>query len=332
MATAAPSESTAESSSHKDRPQVLPYWALVGQEQLITALELAFVNPALGGVLISGPRGTAKSTAVRAFAVMAANELPVTLPLGATVDRVVGGWSVEMLLKGAPEKMDGLLAAAAGSDAKMLYVDEVNLLDDYLVDVLLDVASSGILHAEREGLTSTRTGVDFTLVGTMNPDEGGLRPQLLDRFGLVLTTKSGTAAAERAKIITAALRLEEAKAEARAGRRHPFWDECEHRELRARGRLHSARRRLSSVKWEDIVDDCARVAEGLGVVGHRGPLALVNAARARAALDNSTVATREDVRAVAGLALVHRRSKNESDTVPEWTAADEQAVSDILGG
>ena len=310
------------------RPRVLPYSALVGQEQLTLALELAFVNPTLGGVLISGPRGTAKSTAVRSFAVMASGELPVTLPLGATIDRVVGGWKVEKLLKGVTEKMDGLLRQAADSATGILYVDEVNLLDDYLVDVLLDVASSGILHAEREGMAFTREDVRFTLVGTMNPDEGGLRPQLLDRFGLRATAEVRGNDAERAEIIKVAMQFEEARAEPE----HPFWSKHEDEDSAARQRLLRARRVLPRVEWADIVDDCARIADRLGVIGHRGPLALVNAARAHAALSGRFRAERADVRAVAGLALVHRRAKNESDTVPEWTDADARQVDDVLGG
>src|SRR5262245_20775657 len=160
--------------------RLLPYARIVGQEQLKLALELAYVAPRIGGVLVSGHRGTAKSTAVRAFAQMVSGELPVTLPINATEDRVVGGWKIESLLKakGKPEVNPGLLEVANG---RLLYVDEVNLLDDHIVNLILDVASTGVLDVQREGF-SRNVETRFTLVGTMNPEEGILRPQLLDRF------------------------------------------------------------------------------------------------------------------------------------------------------
>jgi magnesium chelatase subunit I len=169
--------------------QILPYALLVGQAQLKLALELAYIAPRLGGVLISGQRGTGKSTAVRAFSQMmyldenGQGRLPVTLPINATEDRVVGGWNLHKLVKGELEPQIGLLEEADGG---LLYVDEVNLLDDHIVNIILDVTSTGVLVVQREG-KSEQKPVSLTLVGTMNPEEGGLRPQLLDRFGLMKT-------------------------------------------------------------------------------------------------------------------------------------------------
>ncbi|RBM16858.1 AAA family ATPase [Streptomyces sp. PT12] len=164
---------------------ILPYSLLVGHRELRTALEIAYVNEAVGGVLATGQRGTAKTTTVRAFTMMTVGRLPVTLPIGATDDRVLGGWQIKKLMRGAAEPEDGLLVEAAKSPARMLYVDEINLLDDYLVNIILDVVSTGVLSVQREGRAEELHDVNFALVGTMNPDEGGLRPQLLDRFGLV---------------------------------------------------------------------------------------------------------------------------------------------------
>ena len=158
---------------------ILPYTSIIGQEQLKLALELAYIAPNIGGVLISGERGTGKSTTVRAFAKMLYDSLPVTIPINATEDRVIGGWNIDALMQSKPEWQKGLLEEANGT---LLYIDEVNLLDDHIVNIILDVTSTGVLVVQREG-KSDQKQIQLTLVGTMNPEEGGLRPQLLDRFG-----------------------------------------------------------------------------------------------------------------------------------------------------
>jgi magnesium chelatase subunit I len=158
---------------------ILPYSRIVGQDEIKLALEIAYVAPQrLGGILISGQRGTGKSTAVRAFSRMVDNRLPVTLPINATEDRVVGGWKIDALMQSKSEWQIGLLEEARD---RLLYVDEVNLLDDHIVNIILDVTSTGVLVVQREGQNKEPVKVPFTLVGTMNPEEGGLRPQLLDR-------------------------------------------------------------------------------------------------------------------------------------------------------
>ncbi len=165
----------------KSAIQILPYTLIVGQEKIKLALELAYIAPRIGGVLLSGQRGTAKSTAVRAFSMMIYDRLPVTLPINATEDRVVGGWEINQLMKGEPKWQEGLIQEAAKD--KLLYIDEVNLLDDHIVNIILDVSSTGVLVVQRDG-QRREEAVSFNLVGTMNPEEGGLRPQLLDRFWL----------------------------------------------------------------------------------------------------------------------------------------------------
>jgi magnesium chelatase subunit I len=190
-----------------DKPRrfpILPYSRIVGQGQLKLALELAFIDPDIRGVLLSGERGTAKSTAVRAFSQMMYGGLPTTLPINATEDRVVGGWRIDALMNQKDEWQPGLLQEA---DGKLLYVDEINLLDVHLVNIILDVASTDVLVVQREG-KSIETPVHFTLVGTMNPEEGGLRPQLLDRFGLMVAVPSEQSEERRLEILETMLRFD----------------------------------------------------------------------------------------------------------------------------
>ena len=142
--------------------KILPYTSIIGQKRLKLALELAYIAPRLGGVLLSGQRGTGKSTAVRAFAQMMYGNLPVTLPINATEDRVIGGWQINELMEGKAKWQEGLLQEA---DGELLYIDEVNLLDDHIVNIILDVTSTGVLVIQREG-QSTQNKVSFTLVGT----------------------------------------------------------------------------------------------------------------------------------------------------------------------
>jgi Mg-chelatase subunit ChlI len=292
---------------------VFPFSAIVGQQSMLTALLLNAVDPAIGGVLIQGGKGSGKSTAARALASLlppitviedcSMNSAPdslremhpryheryragetfatrqveapfVELPLNATEDRVAGTLRVEKALReGRREFEPGLLAAAHRG---VLYVDEVNLLEDHLVDLLLDAASSGINRVEREGISELHPS-RFILIGTMNPEEGELRPQFLDRFALTVEADELEGREQRAEIIEHAMKFEEDPA---AFRR------CfEAEELRLRNLISAARRRLPVV---ELPDECRKRAADIclraRVPGHRGDIAVVRTARAEAAL------------------------------------------------
>jgi len=308
---------------------VLPYALIVGQEELRTALEIAYVCPAVGGVLATGQRGTAKTTTVRAFTKMAVGGLPVTMPIGATDDRVLGGWRIKELMRGKPRKSDGLLVQASRSKARMLYVDEINLLDDYLVNIILDAASTGILALERDHRSEQTRHVEFTLVGTMNPDEGGLRPQLLDRFGLVATVESESEAGQRRRIVETVLRFEAERGDPDS----EFMTEALRTDAERRVALDLARRRLDDVTCDGAVyAGCAAIAEGFRLAGHRGEIVLLRAARALAAIQGDTCVTTEHLRRVAKPTLVHRRGRGDTGTLPDWTEEDDVQVRNLLAG
>ena len=275
-----------------------PFTALVGQEQLQRALLLAAIDPAIGGVLIAGPRGTAKSTAARALAALLPGAPFVTLPLAASLEQLVGTLNLQDALQnGQVSLQPGLLARAHGG---VLYVDEVNLLPDALVDALLDAAASGVNTVERDGI-SERHAARFVLVGTMNPEEGELRPQLLDRFGLALTLANPQDAATRSAIVRARLAFE-ADPAALLSAHQP--------ELARLGAvIATARQRLAQLDWDDaVLARAADLALQAGVDGMRADLVMLRAARALAALQARPQVLPEDVDAVADLALAHRRA------------------------
>jgi Mg-chelatase subunit ChlI len=298
-----------------------------------TALILAVLNPALGGVLIRGEKGTAKSTAVRALADLLPYQtviegcaygcdpvardrwcddcrerhldgepptlkrrIPlVELPIGATEDRLLGSLNLERaMIKGESVFEPGLLAAA---NRGLLYVDEVNLLDDFLVDVILDAAAMGRNFVEREGMSVTHPAL-FTLVGTMNPEEGELRPQLLDRFGLCVEVKGLADSRERMEVIGQRLSFEK-DPQAFAG----LWAEKEKklglRIEKAAGRLMEAR--IDEASLEKAVDICLR----LGVDGHRGDLTIIKTALTLSAWEDKPV-DEEMIVTAAELSLPHR--------------------------
>jgi magnesium chelatase subunit I len=311
-----------------ETPRILPYSLLVGQEQLKQALELAFVAPRIGGVLISGHRGTAKSTAVRAFTWMLQHQLPVTLPINATDDRVVGGWRIDELMQGRPSWQPGLLEQA--SDSGVLYVDEVNLLDDHIVNLILDATSTGYLAVQHEG-QDRQIAVSFTLVGTMNPEEGGLRPQLLDRFGLMVDVRAEADQERRQKILQVVLALDEAEAQASSDRAVEFLRHAEWQDEQRANELRAAHNRLYNVEVpEPITALCARLAARFQAAGHRGEFVMALAARANAALEGAPRVTVDHVKGVVPMALQHRRPATLDGGQTEWTEADEAAVMEVL--
>jgi Mg-chelatase subunit ChlI len=317
-----------------NRP-VYPFTAIVGQERLKRALLLNAINPRVGGVLIRGEKGTAKSTAVRALArllptqqivadcqfgdppddpqrmcdrcharFLAGEALPVVerptrlveLPVNASEDRVVGSLDLEHALSEGQRRFEpGLLAEA---NRGILYVDEVNLLDDHLVDLLLDAAAMGVNTVEREGISVSHPA-RFILVGTMNPEEGELRPQLLDRFGLVVEIAGLREVDDRIAIIERSMAYH-ADPEAFAESWMPA-------EEVLRRRIREAKTLLPSVRISTMdMGIVARLAVELGVDGHRADLAILEAARTHAALEGRVALGPDDIRVAAELALPHR--------------------------
>lgn len=282
---------------------ILPYTYIVGQEKLKLALELAYIAPRIGGVLISGKRGTAKSTTVRAFACMMYNALPITIPINATEDRVVGGWQVRKLLEGHPEKQRGLLEE---SHEKLLYIDEVNLLDDHIVNIILDVTSTGKLVIQREGLNEQRD-VQTTLVGTMNPEEGGLRPQLLDRFGLMVGVEAETNKDRRQAILETVLRFDRALEREKAGSLDPFIEQGREQVRRLGEEIKQAKDRFKTVELTpQVAATSVKLATEFEVEGHRSDYLLALAACAYAARLDQPFPTLDHLRMVAELVLRHR--------------------------
>lgn len=333
-----------------------PFSAIVGQDEMRQALLIAAVDPAVGGVLVFGDRGTGKSTAIRALAAllppMAAvagcpyncdpaspadlcphcagtpgarkksekKPVPVVdLPLGATEDRVVGTLDLERALGAGVKAFEpGLLARA---NRGFLYIDEVNLLEDHLVDLLLDVAASGVNTVEREGL-SLRHPARFVLVGSGNPEEGELRPQLLDRFGLACEVATPTDIATRIAVVRARDAYE----------RDPegFCAAHAKKDAAIAKRIEAARKRLPSVAVPDaILEQAARLCLALGTDGLRGELTLMRTARALAALDGADTVTVDHLRRIAPAALRHRLRRNPLDESGS-TVRVERALAEVF--
>lgn len=315
-------------------PAIFPFTAIVGQERMKRALVLNAINPLIGGVLIRGERGTAKSTAVRALAALLpeikvvadcrfgcdpgdshlcdecmervahGEVLPVAtrkvrlvdLPVSATEDRVVGTLDIETAIKRGEKKFEpGVLANA---NRGILYVDEVNLLDDHVVDLLLDSAAMGVNNVEREGI-SFQHPAQFVLVGTMNPEEGELRPQLLDRFGLSVDIRGIPDAEQRVEIIERRLAFEQDP--------ESFNQEWQTAEKKLSKEIENARENLPDVKHTHAdLYAIAELTSGLEVDGHRADLVILKAARAHAAFAGHAHINEEDILLAAELALPHR--------------------------
>jgi len=314
---------------------IFPFTAIVGQNRMKMALTLNAISPQIGGVLIRGERGTAKSTAARAMAALLPeilvfadspfNDDPeepktwsdwakerhergeeltvakrrirfVDLPISATEDRVVGTLDIELAIKKGERHFEpGVMAAA---NRGLLYVDEVNLLDDHVVDLLLDAAAMGVNVVEREGISFSHPA-RFIFVGTMNPEEGDLRPQLLDRFALCVDIQSISNPAARMQILDRTLNFEQDAEQ--------FYEEWQPREEELANQITQARELLPEVVYtrRDLYTIAELMAE-MRVDGHRADIVILKTALAHAAFNERTKITQEDILTAAELALPHR--------------------------
>lgn len=280
-----------------------PFTAIVGQDEMKLALLLNAINPSIGGVLIEGEKGTAKSTAVRALPSLlpsmetgASAMSVVELPINATEDRVVGSINLEKALQEGVKAFEpGILHAA---HQNILYVDEVNLLDDHIVDILLDVAAMGVNTVEREGVSHSHPS-RFILVGTMNPEEGDLRPQLLDRFGLSVIVYGEQDPAQRMEVIKRRLAFGDAP--------EAFIASYEESEQALHERLLQARKLLPTIiPSDDSLLKIASISIGVGVDGHRPDITMMHTARAHAAFHGRSQIVDDDIKVAARLTLKHR--------------------------
>lgn len=338
------------------RQGVFPFTAIIGQEEMKKALILNVVNPRLGGVLIQGEKGTAKSTAVRALADLlpprecvqgchyhddpenktnwcdSCHELydtrkppvvllpmkVVELPVSATEDRIVGTLDIELAIREGRRSFEtGILADA---NRNILYVDEINLLDDHAVDILLDSAAMGINTVEREGISYSHPA-QFSLVGTMNPEEGDIRPQLLDRFALSVKVAGEQNPEKRAEIVKRRLAYE-----ADSEKFIADWKEEQEKEV---GRIEQAIKLLPRVMVSDsLLFLAAKISILLRVDGHRADITLIKTAETIAAVEGRTAVNREDLRAASRMVLPHRMHRRpfEEQTL-NWEQVD-QVIDD----
>lgn len=315
-----------------EHKSIYPFTAIVGQEEMKKALILNVINPKLGGVLIRGEKGTAKSTAVRAIAevlplrkeienckfscspsdknswceecrnrkddlsVVESRMRVINLPVSATEDRVVGTLDIEHALQKGEKKFEpGILAQA---NRNILYVDEVNLLDDHVVDVLLDAAAMGENAIEREGISYSHPS-RFVLVGTMNPEEGDLRPQLIDRFGLVVDVLGEKDPTNRMEVVKRRLEFENDKT--------AFINKYDKEQKRLGESIENAMHILKEVSYSDkAISIAAQIAIRLNVDGHRADITLIKAAMTHAAFKGRKQIEKEDLLVAAKLSLPHR--------------------------
>ena len=335
---------------------LFPFVRVVGQEKMKKALLLNIVDPGIGGVLIKGEKGTAKSTSVRSLTQilpsrptvvgcpfhcdprfpkrmciqcreklangikLESETVPmsvVELPLSATEDRVSGTLDLEHVLKTGEKKFEpGVLAQANGN---VLYVDEVNLLDDHIIDLLLDSAAMGVNYIEREGVSFSHPA-KFILVGSMNPEEGSLRPQLLDRFGLCVDIEGEKDVNERMEVIKRRMEFDKDP--------EGYLEACKGDIDAMRQKIVDAREILSEVKLDDkIIHDIVMVSMHFKMEGHRADITMMRTAKANAALDGRKEVTKMDLREIAPLVLSHRLKKRAFDNV----TFDEKELDICLG-
>lgn len=322
----------------KEKQLLFPFVAIVGQEQMKKALILNAIDPGIGGVLIKGEKGTAKSTTVRSFSQVLPEKEHITncifhcnprsggglcpdcaersaagekieyerspmkvveLPLSATEDRIAGTLDIENVLQTGKKRFEpGVLAQANGN---LLYVDEVNLLEDHLVDLLLDAAAMGVNYVEREGI-SYEHPAKFILVGSMNPEEGDLRPQLLDRFGLCVEIHGEKDIDLRTEIVSRRLAFDADP----KGFTEQYADETQE----IKDKIKKAKTALSkTIVTPSLIKTASNVSMYFDMEGHRADITMIRAARANAAFRGKEEADREDIAEVAETVLSHRIKK-----------------------
>ncbi len=299
-----------------------PFSAIVAQDQLKTALLLVSVDPKIGGLLLSGPRGSAKSTIVRGLANLLENRPFINLPLGASEEMITGSFDLEKALNLSEVAfLPGLLAKSNGG---ILYVDEVNLLADNLVDLLLDAAASGMNVVERDGI-SHRHDSQFSLIGTMNPDEGELRPQLLDRFGMSAQVETVFSLAQRKRVVQQRLAYDE---DAESFIRHN-----QTAQALLQDKLMWAKNHLSAVVMPDSMSDqIAQRCADAHVDGFRADLTMHRASCANAALKQQLEVSESDLEQVAPLVLAHRQSPANKQPPPPNNGGSSANVADKATG
>jgi len=336
---------------------LFPFVSIVGQEDMKRALILNIIDPSIGGVLIKGEKGTAKSTTVRSLVQIlpevevvkgcrfncnpnrpdafcsecmdktASNQSLVAetrdmavieLPLSATEDRVSGTLDIEHILKTGERRFEpGVLAQANGN---LLYIDEVNLLDDHIIDLLLDSAAMGVNYVEREGVSFSHPS-KFVLVGTMNPEEGDLRPQLLDRFGLSVDVKGDRDPGIRKEVVKRRIAFENDP--------KGYVESCADESESLREAIMFARKHLKEVHVsDDIYDSVVNITSHFEIDGHRADITLIRAAKANAAFHRRGMVMKDDLRLVAHLVLAHRMRRRPF----EESVFDEEELESCLNG
>ncbi len=330
---------------------MFPFTAIVGQELMKKALILNVIDPGIGGVLVKGEKGTAKSTTIRALEqvlppVTHIKDCPfrcdprhpekycpycaekysggktpetevspmkvVELPLSATEDRVAGTLDIESVLQTGRKKFEpGILAQANGN---ILYVDEINLLEDYIVDMLLDSAAMGVNYVEREGVSFTHPA-KFVLVGSMNPEEGDLRPQLLDRFGMSVEIKGERNLGMRTEVVSRRLEFDLDP--------YAFTEKYRAETEEIREKIVKAKSLIKDIKTDrKLIEAAAYLSVYFGMEGHRADITMIRSARANAAFDGRTEVTKEDLEEIAPLVLTHRLKKKPFDKTSDYDIQD----------
>ena len=295
---------------------LFPFAAVVNQEKAKEALLLAVINPAVHGVLFLGEKGTGKTTLVRSLSTLLPETQVIDLPLGSGEDMILGTVDAEKALAtGKISVKPGILARA---DSHVLYIDEVNLLADHLMDIILDAAATGQYRLEREGISSSYAA-RFILVGSMNPEEGWLRPQLLDRFGLAVHVSAISSVEKRAEVFN---RAQDFVTDPRA-----FVQSYQHEQLEITEKLRQSRKRLTKVVIPDqLTSQTIETILQLGVRTHRAELAILQGAKARAAWYERDAVSWEDIQTVMPLALQHRITTLDIQSPVTWDLLNERLL------